>query len=660
MELILFGDFRLLDDKNEILPIRHKRGRAMLAYLALKESRSENREVIIDLLWPDRFRKQAQASLRQILFELRKLRSTDHVVSATRSEVSLGPSVTDCDVWTFNECAASDDLDDARDALKIYRDPFLDGPPLGPEPFRQWAAIQKSRLEGKLDRLVLAATSGWEERDDNEADLKLLADLVRINPMCAPAMLRIMEIECARGNAAAGLQKYRRYARHLKIEFDEDPPSELREACEVLKSLPLRRSRFPAIGLRPFGAQADPWRKTSIDAPVVAVLPFRYLGNGSGGDAMAAAIGEDVTMMLSGYRWFSVLSRAATHSFKSDGAFLPRDFVNRTGADYLVYGAVVDRGPDLSVSIELSDAESGLITWAKRYDSGADDLMRSPTELCPLIVAALDPAIAESEQNALARPALAATGSVTAYRHLVDGYHHFYAGKWAKAFDAFRKATEEDGTYAHAYAMMALTAYYVAQVGRKEDWRDQMKEAERLSRRALEIDPSEVRGCLVLGQALDWQGIHGESEELLDRAARRNPSFAHASTARAYHADMTGAFREAKSHLQTALRLRVGDRGLGLCLPAKALADLHLGDFESALATAHWAARMKPDFWLTRQVLAAALLAVGNERAAGECVAQMRRDYDGLGGDAFAGWFPYSSSDIGSPVAETFSYFGWH
>jgi TolB-like protein len=389
------------------------------------------------------------------------------------------------------------------------------------------------------------------------------------------------------------------------------------------------------------------------------VLPFRHLGNSGDGDAMALAIGEDVTMMLSGCRWFSVLSRSATHSFASGGPFIPRDFVNRTGADYLVYGAVIERGSGWSVTIELADAESGLITWAKRYDAGEDGLMRSPLELCPQIVAALDPAISESEQNALGPPSLAATGSLAAYHHLVFGYRHFYAGEWARAFDAFRSATEEDATYAHAYAMMAMTAYYIAQVGRDKDWRDKMRQAENFSRRALEIDPSEAKGCLVLGQAMDWQGNHGGSLELLERAMHRNPSFASASTARAYHAVMTGAFQAAKDYMQTAVRLRVGDRGLGMCLPAMALADLHMENAPEALKTAHWAARMQPDFWLGRQTLAAALLANGEEDRAGEIVAGMRHDYSGLTGDEFAAWFPYGDPDIESPVKETFRHFGW-
>lgn len=585
--------------------------------------------------------------------------TTEPVIAATRTEVYLGTLIHDCDVWTFNECTASQEIDDAGYALKLHHGSFLDGPPLGPEPFAQWAAIQRARFEGKLDRLVLAATSEWEERGTQKRALLLLEDLLRVSPMCIQAMLRTMEIEAADSNVAEALHKYQRYARRLKVEFNDEPPPELRDAYEVLKASPAKHSRFPTPKQRPIESQSDPWRKTSIDAPVVAVLPFRHLGSSDSGDAMAAAIGEDVTMMLSGCRWFSVLSRSATHSFVSDGPFIPKDFVNRTGADYLVYGAIVERGSNWSVTIELSDAESGLISWAKRYDTGADELMQSPLALCPMIVSALDPAIAESEQNVLGRPSLASTASVVAYRHLVFGYRHFYAGEWVDAFKAFRLATQEDATYAHAYAMMAMTTYYVAQIGRNDNWRDEMEQAEIFSRRALEIDPSEAKGCLVLGQSLDWQGKHSESLGLLERAASRNPSFAHASTARAYHAVMTGAFNEAKDYMQTALRLRVGDRALGLCLPAKALADLHLGNVESALQTAHWAVRMKPKFWLARQVLAAAMLANGETETASEVVSQMRRDYAGLSGAEFAAWFPYGNPDINSPVVETFRHFGW-
>ena len=562
-------------------------------------------------------------------------------------------------MWTFGECVGSDYLDDAEQALHVYRGPFLDGPVIGPEPFVQWAAIQRARLEGKLDRVVLNATAGRSEQAPGRRELALLEDLVRVDPLCLEAMLRVMEIDAANGRTADALRKYQRYARRLKLEYDDFPSPELHDAFEVLKSTPARHAKFAPPRRRPTDAQTDPWRRTSIDAPVVAVLPFRYLGSDRKGGALAAAMGEDITMMLSGCRWFNVLSRNATHSFPLDMPFIPKDFVNRTGADYLIYGAVVDRGEDWTVTVELADAETGLIGWAKRYNTSRDEIMLSSSELCPLIVAALDPAIAESEQSIFRKPSLSATGSVAAYDHLVIGYRHYYAGEWAQALSAFRRATHEDNTYAHAYAMMAITIYYVAQVERNDDWRDQMKQAERLARRALKIDPSEAKACNILGQVLDWQGCHDEAVGYLDTAASRNPSFAGASTARAYHAVMTGGFDKAKSLMQTAIRLRVGDSGLGLCLPAKALADLHLGNYEESLQTAHWAMRLTPGFWLVCQVLAAALLAAGDTDAASKVTMAMKQRYGRLSREEFAGWFPYDNRGIGSPVADTLQHFGW-
>jgi len=516
------------------------------------------------------------------------------------------------------------------------------------------------RVLGHATVLGTGATLGAVVLNLHAQILVLLDELLRMSPMCVPAMLRIMEIEAHEGNSAGAIQKCQRYLRRLKIEFGEDAPAELRDALAVISSTPKTPARFRMMQRRPVLAQTDPWRNTTIDAPIVAVLPFRHLGTGESGAAVAAAIGEDVTMMLSGRRWFSVLSRSATHSVAPGASFIPKEFVNRTGADYLVYGAVVERPANWSVTIELADAESGVITWARRYDTSTDGLMQTPHELCPLIAAALDPAIAESEQRALSRPTLAATSSVAAYQHLVLGYRHYYAGRWREAFECFRSATQEDGTYAHAYAMMALAAYNVAQVGRKAGWRDEMKAAEKLARRAIEIDPAEAKACIVLGQALDWQAKHGEASQCLERALHANPSFATASTARAYHLVMTGAFGEAQTHMRSALRLRVGDSGLGLCLPAKALADLHSGNSTSALETIHWAARLRPDFWLVRQVLAAALRAAGGDEAAGDEVARMRQDYSGLGGQEFASWFPYGDSAIQCPVSETFRHFGWN
>jgi DNA-binding SARP family transcriptional activator/tetratricopeptide (TPR) repeat protein len=660
MKLQLFGDFAILGAGARLPPVSLRRGQALLAYLALKETRSEAREVVLDLLWPDRFKEQAQASLRQVLFELRSIAPPGaSLVEATRTSVALGASIAECDVWEFESRPCWSGLDGVEHMLRLYRGPLLEGPPVGAEPFAQWMAIQRSRLEGRLESAVLEATARGLDPAVHERAVEALRRLIAISPMCCQAVLRLMTIEAGAGRRLEALQQYERYAKRLRLEFGEEPPDELRSAYESLKAAPPRTALAVSSVRRPAFVHSDPWLRARCDAPVVAVLPFRYEGPQPSGPALAAALSEDITMVLSGCRWFSVLSRSATHSLAGTSPFVPRDFARMTGADYLVYGAIIEGMHGLSLGIELADADTGQIRWAKRYDSTSADLRSWAGEVCPLIVATLDPAVAEVERRALARPSLAATGSAAAYRHLILGYRHFYAGEWAEAVAAFQAAIGEDATYAHAHAMLAITIYLEAQVQRDQGWSAKLGDAEKCAKRALEIDPSEPKACNILGQVLDWQRHHDDAVGYLERALSLNPSFSHSSTARSYHAVMTGEFDAARKLIQTAMRLRVGDAGLGLCLPSKALAELHLGDREEALQTAHWAVRLRPQFWLGRQVLAACLCANGDLEAASRLTAGLRRDYPGLTAGEFAGWFPYARTADAEPVREALQRAGW-
>lgn len=660
MQLKLFGTFALLSRAGEV-KVSLKRARALLAYLALKYLRSESREALIDLLWPDRFKEQAQASLRQVLFELRKISPAGSpLVTATRDEVRIGSGIEICDVWAFEDIVASNHIDDAEELLRLYRAPFLDGASIGAEPFQQWMAIQRARLEGQLESAVLHATAGPVPDQALARTVRLLERLVQLSPMCCQAILRLMEISAGSKQAPDALRHYERYAKRLKLEFGEEPPFELSEAYNVLKAAPDRVVQLSKPRCRPAYSHADPWHRTGNDAPVLAVLPFRYEGQRGTGAALATALDQDVTLMLSGCRWFSVMSSSATHSIRPDATFIPSEFARQTGSDYLIYGSLTDRPDGWSVTVELADAESGYICWAKRFVANDADMRDWSSEVCPLIVSALDPAIAESELKSLRRPVVAATASETAYRHLVVGYRHFYDGNWAEAATAFENATREDATYAHAHAMLAITTYYSAQVNRDASWFEALGRAEQSARRALEIDPSEPKARNILGQVLDWQSRYDEASVHLEQAVRLNPSFALASTGRGFHAVMLGKFSDAKSHIQTAMRLRVGDAGLGLCLPAKVLSELHLGNVREALETAHWAARLRPNFWLTRQALAAGLWAADRREDAKAVVEALRTDYEGLTSDEFSTWFPYADETLNEPIRAALKGGGWN
>ncbi len=87
---------------------------------------------------------------------------------------------------------------------------------------------------------------------NSERAVLVLQRLVALSPMCCQAMLRLMSIEVSAGRRQEALLQYERYAKRLKLEFDEEPPAELREAYEALKAAPQQAtigSHLPCAGL---------------------------------------------------------------------------------------------------------------------------------------------------------------------------------------------------------------------------------------------------------------------------------------------------------------------------------------------------------------------------------------------------------------------------
>jgi TolB-like protein len=90
LRLTLYGGFSVAGATGAEIPLRSRKAKALLSFLALPPGTSRSREEIMALLWSDRGEAQARASLRQALTGLRKdlgeeamaaLRITDDAVS---------------------------------------------------------------------------------------------------------------------------------------------------------------------------------------------------------------------------------------------------------------------------------------------------------------------------------------------------------------------------------------------------------------------------------------------------------------------------------------------------------------------------------------------------------------------------------------------------
>jgi TolB-like protein len=126
LRLKIFGRFRVEDDFGNEIPIKSKKARALLAYLALPTGKSRSREELMALLWSDRGDEQARGSLRQALSGLRRnlgddlakaLRIADEAVSLDPDHVivdSLSPGDQLLEGLHINDAAFDEWLRDER------------------------------------------------------------------------------------------------------------------------------------------------------------------------------------------------------------------------------------------------------------------------------------------------------------------------------------------------------------------------------------------------------------------------------------------------------------------------------------------------------------------------------------------------------------------
>ena len=68
----LIGEFQCLDNSGQILEISAAKEQGVIAVLALSEGYSCSRSRLIELLWSDRSKEQALASVRQSLWSLKR------------------------------------------------------------------------------------------------------------------------------------------------------------------------------------------------------------------------------------------------------------------------------------------------------------------------------------------------------------------------------------------------------------------------------------------------------------------------------------------------------------------------------------------------------------------------------------------------------------
>ena len=192
---------------------------ALLVYLACQR-RPISRDLLAEMLWPERTQEQARSDLRVAIHRLRE--QLDPYLVVTRQHVALNPDAPialDCMQFeTYLEA------DDAAAATALYHGDFLESFYLDDSPeFEHWALLERERLRtlalGAWQQLVGQQVAAGEL----DAAVESARQLLTLDPLHEPTHRQLMRLLVQGGQRSAALAQYETCRQLLASELDAPP-----------------------------------------------------------------------------------------------------------------------------------------------------------------------------------------------------------------------------------------------------------------------------------------------------------------------------------------------------------------------------------------------------------------------------------------------------
>src|SRR5674476_560382 len=141
---------------------------------------------------------------------------------------------------------------------------------------------------------------------------------------------------------------------------------------------------------------AVPKSELSTNRPSIAVLPFANMSGDPEQEYFADGISEDIITGLSKLRWFFVIARNSSFTYKGKAVDVKR-VARELGVRYVLEGSVRKGGNRVRITTQLIDAATSNHIWADRYDGDLTDIFALQDEITKKVVAAIEPKLLEAE-----------------------------------------------------------------------------------------------------------------------------------------------------------------------------------------------------------------------------------------------------------------------
>lgn len=415
---------------------------------------------------------------------------------------------------------------------------------------------------------------------------------------------------------------YRQVRGKVEIACDDMGPQPLKNIAEPMRVWRVRLTGQATSALQSGSAVSQHQALPVPDKPSIAVLPFQNMSGDPEQEYFADGITEDIITMLSRFRWFFVIARNSTFTYKTKLVDV-KQVARELGVRYLLEGSVRRSGKRIRIAAQLIDAVTTTHIWAERYDRDLTDIFDVQDEITEQVAGAIEPELLKTEGLA----AISRTENLTAWDLVRQGMWHFHkvtAETHLRARQLFRQAAKLDPKLLEAQIWLGRVNAGLGFYGWTEDPKGDLREGMQAALNAVQLDERNPYSHYALAIV---SVVSGELEQAIRAAEKANeisPSFALGHFVLGMARLFSGRPEAAIEPLEHGLRLNPFDPQNFVWFQTLAFAEYFAGNRSAALQAALRALNVRPSWRPTLEVVALCYAALDRLDEARTFVDQVR------------------------------------
>ncbi len=286
----------------------------------------------------------------------------------------------------------------------------------------------------------------------------------------------------------------------------------------------------------------------------IAVMPFVNDSGNADVEYLSDGMTETLINSLSEIPNLSVKARSSVFRYKGK-ELDPKKIAAELHVQAILTGRIVQRGEQMTLNLELIDAQTENTIWGNRYERKSSEIVSLQSEIARDVSRKLKSKLSEADDQKIAKNY---TANPEAYQLYLKGrfsWNKRTGSDLKQAAEYYSQAIEKDPNYALAYSGLAETyvlfsGYDVAPAN------DSMPMAKAAALRALAIDDSLAEAHSALGFYLTrYEFDLDRSEKEFRRAIALKPDYATAHQGLSSNLTVVKRFDEALAEIRLAEEL---------------------------------------------------------------------------------------------------------